>query len=514
MNQAFVLPQSVAQESRGSAESFLNFIWKNKVNRRYLLIALGGTIVQFVIFKILYPFPDFFSDSYSYLYAAYANLDVSIWPIGYSKFLSLFHSITQSHTLLVAFQYFILEGASLYLFLSILYFYKPGKTYQLILFIFLFANPLFLYLGNYVNSDPLFAALSLGWFTQLIWLMQKPMVYNIFVHALLLFLCFTTRNNAYYYPLLAIVAFLICARNWKYRAAGILLPFLLIIPFVLHTRSVARQMTGTSQFSLFTGWQLANNALYMYRNLNVDPSDLPSNETRELDSLSKNFYNGVVPEFHDYLGEYTGNYFIRQSEAPLKQYLFKHYSLTNQQDIVIGWGKASAVFSQYGSYLIKHNPSAYIRDYMWLNAKNYFITPLEKLEVYNLGQDSVEEIAGLWFNLKGLKTKSISKRLQGVLLFPIPPLFFLLNLYLVIRGLHFLATRKYKTTDRPTNRFLLLCGSFLTLNFCFCVTATIIVFRYQFFPMIILMAVSLMLLQGSERVALNSSLQPPLKPVL
>ncbi len=53
----------------------------------------------------------------------------------------------------------------------------------------------------------------------------------------------------------------------------------------------------------------------------------------------------------------------------------------------IDWGKASIIYGQYGKWLIKHYPVAFIRYFMLLNVKNYFLPPLEKLEIYNLSED-------------------------------------------------------------------------------------------------------------------------------
>src|ERR1044072_7014826 len=94
----------IGNDMQTANPSFFHFIWQVKRNRRFVWIMLAGTILQFVIFKLLYPFADFFSDSYSYIYAASANLDISIWPIGYSKFLRYFHFITHSDTALITFQ--------------------------------------------------------------------------------------------------------------------------------------------------------------------------------------------------------------------------------------------------------------------------------------------------------------------------------------------------------------------------------------------------------------------------
>lgn len=509
MNQAFLLsnPVSESQTSSLLQKTFFQFIWRSKINRRYLLIAVVGTIVQFVIFKMLYPFPDFFSDSYSYLYAAYANLDVSIWPIGYSKFLRWFHFFTYSDTALIAFQYFIFELGATYFYLTILYFFRPSKINRTFLFAFLFFNPLFLYLSNYVNSDPLFVALSLFWITQLIWVLFRPSLYQVLVQGILLFLCFTIRNNAYYYPAIGAIAFLLSRQNWKIKMTGVIFPLLLIIPFIIHTRNAAYKMMGSKQFSLFTGWQLANNALYMYNDISVESEDLPTSQTQELDSLSKNFYKTVIPEFQDYLSNYTGNFFIRQPDAPLKQYVSLHYNPKNGYEDVVVWGKASAVFADYGNYLIRKNPSAYIRNFMLLNAKVYFATPLEKLELYNLGADSVGSVAKYWFHFKNRRITAVSKEAQAAILFIFPPLFFLTNIYLIIWGLLFIVRRKFKNTSVALNRFLILMGGLLIANFSFCVFATIIVFRYQVFPLIICFTLSIMLLEWvneKERSVMNS----------
>ncbi len=107
----------------GQTSSLLNFILKEKSNRKLLVTAGIATLLQFTVFKFLYPYPDFFSDSYSYIYAASANLDINIWPIGYSKFLYIFHELTHSSLALVAFQYFFLEISCLFLFFTILYLY-------------------------------------------------------------------------------------------------------------------------------------------------------------------------------------------------------------------------------------------------------------------------------------------------------------------------------------------------------------------------------------------------------
>src|SRR5579871_4749222 len=91
-----------------SEPNFIHFFIRNTTNRRLLIIAITASILQFILFKLFYPFVDFFSDSYSYIFAASANLGVNIWPIGYSKFLMAVHWVTHSDTVLVCSQYFLI----------------------------------------------------------------------------------------------------------------------------------------------------------------------------------------------------------------------------------------------------------------------------------------------------------------------------------------------------------------------------------------------------------------------
>jgi hypothetical protein len=477
--------------------SLFKFIISDKYNKRLSTIALALALIQFIIFKLLYPFPDFFSDSYSYLYAAQANLDVSIWPIGYSKFLRIFHALSHSDTALIAFQYFLLELSAACFFFTILYFYHPSKLNRIILFFFLFCNPLFLYLSNYVNSDPLFAALSLLWFANLLRVIHSPKRYLIITQAILLFFCFTVRNNAYYYPLIAIVAFLLSNFNWKLKATGIVLPFLFIIPFVLHTRDAAYKMTGTKQFSLFTGWQLANNALYAWEFM--DSSTALPPQCVELDKLTRKFYSHQSPTFHREISDYVGNFFIKMPFSPLKIYMYQHYKISDDYSSVVAWGKASAVFNNYGTYLASHNPAAYFWEFILPNSKNFFLPPLEKLEIYNLGEDHIDPIASRWFHFKSNKVSSISNDLQGKILYVFPALFMILNLYFIGYLIVFGIRNKYRLIEPMVKRSLILSATFLLANFGFCICATVIVFRYEVFPMISCLVFGLILTEWVDK---------------
>jgi len=462
---------------------------------------------------MLYPFPDFFSDSYSYIYAASVNLDVNIWPIGYSKFLRWFHFITYSDVALVTFQYFFLEISVVFFYFSMLYFYPLGKTTANFLLLFLFYNPLFLYISNYVNSDPLFAALSILWFTTLLWIIYKPRLYQLFTHGILLFCCFSVRNNAYYYPIVSVVALLLSRQALLLKLIGILVPLCLVVPFIIHTRNEAFKLTGDRQFSLFTGWQLANNALYCYQDLSVETSELPSSQSQELDKIVKQFNNRIRPEFYENLPRYVGNFFIREPKSPLKQYLFKHYNVIDDYSSLVAWGKSSVIFNEYGEYLIKQNPTAFIRDFMIPNVRNYVIPPLEKLEIYNLGTDNVWPIAQEWFHYPSEKINVVSNKAQGTILFFFPAFFLVMNLIFTCSLMYIWLIKKAVYINDPNKKRTLLIVILLTLNFGFSVFATINVFRYQFFPLIIIAAITayfIQIISEPKTIIARQNMQPVL----
>lgn len=471
---------------------FLSFILNSRYNKMYLLIALAGGLLQFTIFKILYPFPDFISDSYSYIETNLYDMKVNLWPIGYSKFIGWVHVISSSHLFLVWVQYLILEIALLYFFYSVLYLYKLSKTNTVVLFVFLFFNPMFLYLSNCVLSDAIFCAITLTLFTQYLWMYHQPRLSNLIIQTLLIGVAFTIRYTAIYYPLVSIVAIILSGYKLPVKLAAMAAPWLLIIPFIIYTQQQTKKVTGTAEFSVFGGWQIANNALYMYDHIQVDSTKLPEG-TLELDRLARRYFKAVPPEKR-ILSEVQGTFFIKVPNAILKPYLAMHMQGYDEPTGFKAWGMVSPVYKAYGTYLIKHYPFSFARHYMWLNTKNYFIPYPEKFGYYNIGMRQVWEPARVWFNLKSNDiTLAPSIEFQGYVFFLYPLFFMVLNVYFVFLLGYFLFSGYIKYNPRGLNAAIIAVTAFLLINFGFSVFATPVVLRYQIVPMILLVYFSLLL---------------------
>jgi len=467
-------------------------------NRIYCLIILTLMMGQFIIFKLCYPFPDFFSDSYSYIEAAFYRWDVNIWPIGYSRFLLLFHWVTTSGLALVFFQYMVWSLSALYFYLTIVYFYHTGRNTRIFLCLFLFFNPLFLYLANYVTSDMLFVSMSTVWLAQLLWILRRPRAYMVFTQATLMLLMFTFRYNAMVYPFIAAGVILLSKQQAWIKVAGIVAGPVLILPFVVWSSQAAKVVTGTAQFPpILGGWQWGNNALYMRGFIEEDSTVFPTPQTAELDQIARRYFN-QPDRPQDLLFSEVANFFIRHWDAPLKVYMTRHYHPKTSAEDVAGWGKSAVVFDQYGKFLIKRHPLAFARYYLLVNTKNYFIPPLEKLEVYNLGQDEIWQSGQFWFHYKNPKVWSISKPLQGVILALFPAFFLILNIYYAIGLYLFIGRGGLRRVSRNFLYPLLIVTAFLSINAAFSIFANIIVIRYEIFPMIVFLAFAMLITDYAE----------------
>jgi hypothetical protein len=484
--------------TQASSSTFIN-----KANRGFAWWALGLSIASFIVFKFCYPYPDFISDSYNYIESAAKHLDVNLWPIGYAKFLTLVHLLSANDTLLVGIQYAFLQISLLVLFYTLLDLFRPSRGMTRLLFVVLLVNPVFLWLANCIMSDALFATLSIAWISLLLQQLRAPSRIGLLIQVLLVAMAFVVRPTAMYYPFIGALVILLVPIKRIEKLAWILAPVLLILPFVLFSKAKTKAITGIPQFSVFSGWQIANNALYMYPRIEVDSSEIPP-ETLPIDRESKQYVNWLIAKHYNLaLDGYAGGFFLKQPETPLKTYMNRHYNKELNTNAFLAWGKVSPMYAVYGSWLIRHYPIDFARYFLWLNTKNYFLPPLEKFSIYNYGQDSIWEIAQAWFRYPSLRIHSLSKALPSILFFPYPPIFFIINLYFLGCMLWLGFTGKWRLLSPIFHKALLIIAAFGLLNFCFSVFAAPIVLRYQITPYVLIFSFSLLLFGFTDSSRLN-----------
>jgi hypothetical protein len=417
-------------------EFIINYLWANKTNRNWWLAGFISFTAQFVFFKFLYPYANFMPDSYSYLEAAANNVDVNIWPVAYSKFLRLISVFTHSDKILVGLQYFLLQISSLLFLFSFLYFLKPGKLVKTILLLLLMLNPLPLYIANYISADALFISGSLLWLTTLAWLIYHPRTWMIPVHAFLLLACFTLRYNAIYYPVISLFVFIFSRQTRILKLVGLVLSILLLLGSYLFTSYKMKEVTGKMQFSAFGGWQLANNALYMYEHIPAGergavPARFSKLETmvrEHMDTLKK-----VKLTKDDSLNSF---FYLWNGKGPLIQYLSREYKKDSTTPYFTRWASEGPLYADYAFYLIRKFPRQYAEYWLLPNSVKYAVPPAEFLGIYNMGGDSVGKLAKDWFNYKSLKVvKGHSKKDAKILAVEWYPIFAAIVNVLFLLGL-------------------------------------------------------------------------------
>jgi hypothetical protein len=449
-----------------------------------LWITAGAMAVVWIVFKVFYPYADYFTDSYSYIQAAADRDAIGYRPVGYSIFLRMVHFVSASDTFLVTLQYGMVQAASLVLYVRLRRVAGLAVWAQWVILLFLVLNPVMPYTCNYVSSDALFIALSLLWLNVLMELILRPAWRVLFVQLLLLAIIFNIRYVALYYPAVAAMAFFLVRKDIWFKLVGIATSVAVVIVFTGWIKSITKKETGAAIFSAFSGWQIANNALHIYPHLPVDTEGLPSAESRVLAGYVRNYFDSVGPLALHNAPQATTAYMWERS-SPLHRYM-EAYRGQHPGTYFDTWNRVAVVFTRYGYHLVRRHPVAFGRYYLWPSAKSYFNTPLDVYAVYNEGRPDVDAVAAKWFGYKGTGVKVASPTIQGKLLAWIPALYIFLNLGFLLSALLLLPVRGLR---RRFPRWVLcfrLAAAYLLANAAFCIFASPTVLRYQVLPVILL----------------------------
>ena len=493
---------NLIQSKDNQETDFLNFIWNDRPNRRFLYAALAITAILWSVFKILYPYPNIIFDSYNYIKAAALNWSFNAWPIGYSKVLQVFTFFSHSANLLVGLQYFFVELSCLYFFFTWRFLFRLEKL-SYVLFVLLFLNPIFAYCCNYIISDPIFIALSVIWITQLLWLVYRPRPYMIVTNALLIVIAFTIRYNALYYPLVATLAFILSRQRIGLKMAGVTLPVVLMGSFILYTSNKVAKVTGQGQFSAFGSWKIANDALYAYAHILPENIDTVPEKFRALDNKVRQYFRITKDsaDLQNSLDFTSGSFYMFSQQSPLVEYMNSMFDKNQWFLNSRKWLIVAPLYQSYGIYLIRKYPAAFARYFCWPNFLRYIIPPGEILGStvpFKLNK-LIEGYAGQYhrklFSFTTITPSPSSIELSVKLLSFYPPVMAIIHLSFVLGFLGFVACHGFSRIGQPFNYCLLLIVGLWVCDFGFSVLSAGIVLRYQLFMMILEMAAGLYFLE-------------------
>lgn len=484
--------------------TFKEFLFKDRRNKMILYFSAAAIIIQFAIFKYLYPYASFIhGDSFAYLETAYFNLDVNTYMVGYSRFLRLFSVLTSSDLALTAFQYAFLQISSLTFLLTIFYFYRPSKTLQYLLLAFMVLNPLFLYLANLISSDCLFASLSLIWFSLLLWIIHRPSTKIILSHAVILFFAFTIRYNALIYPFIAAIAFQLSSLPWRRKLIGIGAGVFLCGLFVCYTSYKFKKITGYWQYSPFSGWQLTNNAMYTYRYVNkADRKPIPK-KFQAFDNMVRQYFDSTRNTKKFPVEAIKASTIYMWSPGfPMMKYRDSLFKKDTTAQELKKWASMGPFYKAYGLYVIRQYPLEFLRHFIWPNANKYYAPPVEFLQEYNSGKDDVHPIAATWFGYKNTKVHMRMKDNEVWILDFFPILSGIINAVMLFMLLFYCSLKGWQT-NRLANKGIVMGIIVWLLNAAFTIGASSAALRFQSFPILLTTMFVALLLDWLWKVAMS-----------
>lgn len=464
---------------------FKEFISNDSETRLILFLSTIAILTQYFIFKNLYPFPNFLPDSYSYIEAAFYNFDINTWPVGYSKFLRFVSVFNHTGMGLFFIQYILLQGSIIFFILTIRYILNPGKWPVRILFILLILNPLWLYVSDFVSSDALFAALSLLWLTTLLWIIYEPTTDLFIIHGLVLFIVFSVRYNALYYPMFSIVVVLLSRVSHKIKITRLAIICLPVCCFIAYTTWLYNKKYDSAQFSPFGGWQLASNAMYMYAHVAPKtPTKVPPSlvKLHELTRHHMDSLNGVNKLKRP--DQALGIYYLWNDNAPMKRYLAEYSIGDSTTPYIKKWVQLAPLYKKYGSWLIRQYPVEFTKYYLIPNLINYYSPSTEFLAAYNMGDDTINTSAVDWFKYKTNKVHGFSKDKIITVTTIFPTLLAIINVLFISCFLGFIFMNGFNQINSISREIIILLIFVWVVNLAFSVLASPIVLRYQVFPFI------------------------------
>jgi hypothetical protein len=204
-----------------------------------------------------------------------------------------------------------------------------------------------------------------------------------------------------------------------------------VLMFVQDQKNTVFVETRANVFSGFSGWQIANNALYSYKHIKVPTNDLPTTETKTIDSVVKYLVDSVTTTTE------VGDAFLWDQKSPLKRYAYFR-SIVEKERYFVAWYRVAEDMNEYGWYIIKNNPLPFARYFLYPNFKRFFYPDPAPLDNYNSAHAALPREIGKWFNWKNPELSCRFPALQKRIISVYPALCVVLNIFNVIAILFFL----------------------------------------------------------------------------
>lgn len=468
-----------------------------KINRMgfHFICAFFVSSFIFFVFKLYYPYPNFSPDSYTYISTAINNDPITLWPIGYPKFLQYFSFFTRTDDALVFIQYSFLMFSIFCFLIVISEFWNVYRWIIYLLYLLLAVNPLILQLSNFVGPDAIFTALTILWVIQILLIMKRPSKLLFILHAFLLLLLCMFRYNGLWYPVLSIGVILWSNYSWKGKLISIAIIILLQATFFLRNCYYYNKIVGIPMANAFGGWQMASNGLNAYAHSPVIGVEEVPIKFRKIHRIVNEHiaYMRTLPLRPDSL---ITTYYLWDNAAPLRRFLIDEHRKINPGNPISfkEWAQLSPLYMSYGLFLISKAPHEYVRDFLLPNLVYFFTPSGEYLAVYNMRKDYIDEPVKGWFRYKTASVSTLFKDREITSIWYISLAVGIFNCLFILAFIGFIFTGGLKLFRNKRASYTFLVLFIFTGNMLFNVFASGIILRYETFSFILTFIFSIVLL--------------------
>ncbi|MBS1566840.1 MAG: hypothetical protein JST39_20815, partial [Bacteroidetes bacterium] len=283
------------------------------------------------------------------------------------------------------------------------------------------------------------------------------------------------------------------------------LALLLVGCFVSYTTFRYKQLTGYWQYAPFSGWQMANNAMYTYRYVDsADRKPVPA-RFRMLDNMIRHYFDTSrdVKKHPVEALQASTVYMWDMRLSPLYAYRELIFSKDTSAGEFKKWASMGPLYKDYGVFIIRTYPAQFLRYFVWPNARKYYSPPVEFLEFYNSGRNNTAPIGQTWFKYKSarLYTRTGTKKVTILNYYPILSgitnivLLFILIFYLMLRG---------SGANVLFRKGMWLGASLWLINAGFTIFASSAALRFQAFPVVLSFTFMLLLVDWLIKAAFHT----------
>jgi hypothetical protein len=374
------------------SNSFLPYLMK-KEQKIELYIFIFVYVLLFFLLSFTYPYPALTADSGNYVVSAKTMTINGFRPMGYSWFINFFHLFSTKISTIFLGQFLINMLAQVTFIFSVKYLFQLKKIPYYTFSVLFVLSPSILFCTNYLMSDSIFNSLTIIYLTTALWIIKKPNGLNITLHLILLYFVINVRYAALFYPILSVGIFLLHIKKHKVYTIAAILPILISFHIFYSGKSEVNKVYGINEFSGFSGWATANNAVAIIPYIDLKPNDIEDKEIKFFHQVMTSYPDSIYAHKH-----INATDFMWKRAFPGKEIL-KYTIETQKYSYTKSWIYLGQKYKKYALFLIKRYPLQYFKYYLFPNFKQLFYS----YKIPHVKKFTSNKLYDSYFNLKSEK---------------------------------------------------------------------------------------------------------------